>query len=365
MGNLQIPNQSELHVSGSSRRGNEAETMKTSRICLLTSAATAHWHRNTTLCFLLAGLLPCSADALDHRGSQFIPIRFFSDFQNEPGSNQSERVLTSHKITSDISFNELVISWSAELRTNEHLKIEVRAVYPSRMTKYYTMGLWAVDPAIHPRESVLHQKDGDGDVKTDTLLLKDPCDTVQIRLTCCGYPQLKLIGLSFIDSTVSPPVLTPNRAAWGKTIPVPERSQMAYPNGGGLCSPTTVSMIMSYWAKHLDRSDLDQDVPVIVKQVYDPNWEGTGNWPFNTACAGSYRGMRGYVARLSDISELEDWIAVNIPVGLSVCYNKLRGRSGPPSGHLVVCVGFTEEGDVIINDPGTSRNVRKFSLAKM
>jgi hypothetical protein len=69
--------------------------------------------------------------------------------------------------------------------------------------------------------------------------------------------------------------------------------------------------------------------------------------------------MRGYASRLSDVSELEDWIAAGLPVGLSVCYNRLRGRMGPASGHLVVCVGFTETGDVIINDPGTSKNVRK------
>jgi hypothetical protein len=69
--------------------------------------------------------------------------------------------------------------------------------------------------------------------------------------------------------------------------------------------------------------------------------------------------MRAYVARFTDVSEIEDWIAAGLPVGLSVCYNRLRGQGDEPSGHLVVCVGFTAEGDIIVNDPGTSRNVRK------
>ena len=40
-----------------------------------------------------------------------------------------------------------------------------------------------------------------------------------------------------------------------------ERSQMAYENGSVLCSPTTVSMLLSFWSKKLKRADLDRDVP--------------------------------------------------------------------------------------------------------
>jgi hypothetical protein len=69
--------------------------------------------------------------------------------------------------------------------------------------------------------------------------------------------------------------------------------------------------------------------------------------------------MRAYTTRLSDVSEVEAFIARGIPLGLSLCYNRLRGKSREPSGHLVVCVGFTKDGDVIINDPGTSQKVRK------
>jgi hypothetical protein len=104
---------------------------------------------------------------------------------------------------------------------------------------------------------------------------------------------------------------------------------------------------------------LDRDVPEIVKEIYDSKWHGAGNWPFNMAYAGAFSGMRAYVTRFSDISELEDWIATGLPVGLSVCYDRLRGKGPGPNGHFVVCVGFTKEGDVIINDPGTSKNVRK------
>ena len=62
----------------------------------------------------------------------------------------------------------------------------------------------------------------------------------------------------------------------------------------------------------------------------------------------------------TDVSELEDWIAQGIPVIASVGYELLRGQSPTrSSGHLVVCLGFTPAGDVIVNDPGTLENVRK------
>ena len=134
---------------------------------------------------------------------------------------------------------------------------------------------------------------------------------------------------------------------------------MAYPNGKVICSPTTVSMIMGYWAQKMHRSEIDRPVPEVVAAVYDTNWKGTGNWVFNTAYAGSFPGMRAYVTRMTDLAELEDWISAGLPVGLSLCYDRLRGKGSGPNGHLVVCVGFTEQGDPIINDPGMRENVRK------
>jgi Peptidase_C39 like family len=52
---------------------------------------------------------------------------------------------------------------------------------------------------------------------------------------------------------------------------------------------------------------------------------------------------------------LEDWIAAGIPVIISAPWNMLEpGRSATGSGHLTVCIGFTTDGNVVINDPGTN-----------
>jgi hypothetical protein len=135
---------------------------------------------------------------------------------------------------------------------------------------------------------------------------------------------------------------------------------MAYADGGAWCSPTTTSMLLAFWSAKLERPELNFDVPDVAHSIYDTTWKGTGNWAFNMAFAGAQSGMRACITRFNDVRELEEWIASGYPVGLSICHNRLRGRqSAGPSGHLVVCVGFDESGDVVINNPGSLHETQK------
>ena len=215
----------------------------------------------------------------------------------------------------------------------------------------------------YPRASVRDQKDADGDVRADTLALTQLARAVQIRLTLGGTntisPALKFLGISFCNTNVTPTALPPNRAAWGKILPVVERSQQSYPGGGGWCSPTSLSMALAHWGTTQHREDWNLDAPEVAAGVSDHGFKFlTGNWTFNTAFAGTLPGMRAYVTRFSDISELEEWITAGIPVIISARYDLLQdGRPDDLSGHLTVCRGFTENGDLIINDPWTDIKV--------
>ena len=323
------------------------------------------WHRNARVAVLAAmlGLATTAVvEAFDARAAQFLGFTNFSRWSKSPGPNRGEVVLLSPQIITHLDGNELVASWNIALAVDGFLRVETRAFHPDAATKFFVLGCWSADLRSPPRASVPGQRDNDGDVATDTLKLVQPCRRFQFRLTLGGgasVADLKFLGVSLLDSRARPAPLPPHRAAWGKTIAVPERSQMPFPDGEKLCSPAAVSMLLGHWASTRRRPDLDRTVPEVAAGVFDPNWPGTGNWAFNMAYAGSLPGLRACVTRLSDVSEVEDWIAQGIPVGLSVCYNRLRGKSREPSGHLVVCVGFTPDGDVIVNDPGTSRNVRK------
>ncbi|MCX6926788.1 MAG: hypothetical protein NT154_26825, partial [Verrucomicrobia bacterium] len=209
-------------------------------------AASQRWDRLTLLiaaAYLL--LTATAASAFDARGGQFIGFKSFSAFEQSPGARAGEIVLTSPTIMGLINWDELIVSWNVETPDSTYLKVEARALCSAGPTRYYTMGLWSVNTNHYPRESVLNQKDANGDVATDTLMLKLPGRGLQVRLTLGGdldqKPILKFIGLQLTDTAVRPSALPSKPAALGKTIPVPQRSQMAYTNGSVLCSPTVVS----------------------------------------------------------------------------------------------------------------------------
>lgn len=292
----------------------------------------------------------------------FLALTNFSAFTKSTVGLTNESVWTSPEIAPPIDWNELIVSWNVTPGTA--VKVEARAFYPDHATRYYTMGEWSDNTAQFPRQSVRGQGDGDGTVKQDTLVLSNTVRRVQLRLTigpASATQPIKLLGLSFCNSTVPAAALAPNRVAWGKTLEVPERRQGEYEGGGGWCSPTSLSMDLAYWSDLLHRPELNHTVPETAAAISDGVRGGTGNWPFNTAYAGQHPGVRAYVTRLEDISELEDWIAAGIPVIISVSSYLASDRtSGPDSGHLIVCVGFTDTGDVVVNDPGVSvrRNVR-------
>ncbi|MCW5942768.1 MAG: C39 family peptidase [Fimbriimonadaceae bacterium] len=256
-------------------------------------------------------------------------------------------------------FDEAVLSWNADTPEGSSLDFYASARAQGRRTKEYRMGLWTPDDR---RQSFKGEKDDDGDVDTDTLRLRHAGDRLRIRVRFGGStpPVLRRLSVCLTD-TQSPAIeREPNRAAWGTVLEVPRRSQMSYPGGNVLCSPTSVSMVLAHWASVLGRPDLDRDVPLVQQGVYDKVWMGTGNWPFNTAFAGSLPGMVGAIARFDDVRTLEEWILAGLPVVTSIAYNPLRGRPpGSNDGHLVVLVGFTAEGDPVFNDPGRSTEVRQ------
>jgi len=281
----------------------------------------------------------------------------FSDYTRTT-NNSGEMVLLSPEIKSHIPWNELIVSWNADAPAGTYLEIEAAAISDGHQSKFYTIALWSPDNQMYPRTSVRGQKDADGNVDTDTLIVNQPASAAQIRVTLGGtngaLPSLKFLGASFSNTRISPAARPPNHAAWGKIIETPEHSQHGYPGAKGWCSPTSLSMVLARWARVLDRPEMNLTVPEVAAKVYDDGFAGTGNWPFNTAFAGSFSGMRSYVTRLDDISEVEDWIAAGIPVILSARWDWLQpGRPLDKDGHLIVCIGFTENGDVVINDPAT------------
>ncbi|CAN5537206.1 peptidase C39 family protein [soil metagenome] len=253
-------------------------------------------------------------------------------------------------------FQEAIVSWNVEPADTASLRVEIRAKRTEGATKWYRIADWSLDPATSPRESLKGQKDENGNVSTDTLELKNPADALDLRFTLTKVkdgpdPILRFVSVATSLGEAKPGTGLPTGVV--RTIEVPRKCQGDYPRGGVLCSPTSLSMVLNHYGNVLHRSDLAKDVPEVQSNVWDSVYDGAGNWAFNAAYAGSFPGMRGYVARLDSVGDIERWIAAGLPVICSVSFDLLRGKplSLEESGHLVVLVGFDKEGNPIFNDP--------------
>lgn len=252
------------------------------------------------------------------------------------------------------AWKELVLSWNVGREGEGSVKVLASAETADGWTKEFVMGEWGNSPGTL-RTSLNDQGDEHGKVLTDTLVLTKPSTAVRVSVILKGGgPKVEWVGASFRNPEASLPDSESNREAWGKILEPPRLYQMDYPNGDKICSPTAVAMVLGYWAEALARPQLASDVPTVCKAVFDPGWDGTGNWSFNVAFAGSKPGLRAMVSRLVSTSELEDWIVRGWPVVCSVSNGLLRGKgvADGNDGHLVVLVGFTPAGDPVFNDPG-------------
>ena len=125
-------------------------------------------------------------------------------------------------------------------------------------------------------------------------------------------------------------------------------------------------MILGYYGKAptpseyswVARGYADPYVAQAARATYDVGWSGTGNWSFNMAYANS-RGLDAFVTRLNDLREAERFIAAGIPLAASISFGPGQLSGAPIAstpGHLVVIVGFTASGAVVVNDPAAPSN---------
>jgi hypothetical protein len=278
---------------------------------------------------------------------------------------------------------ELVSSWNADTPAGTWIQVELRATAAGdgHTTKWFVMGRWAYGDADIHRTSVGGQGDKDGYVAIDTFIPKNPMSSYQLRLTlyrAAGTtvsPRVTRIGAVVSDPVTIKPY-APSTTTMSSTVElaVPAYSQEThrgeYPqfdNGGeAWCSPTSTSMVVAYWGKGPSAADyafVTKDYPAqrdpwvdyAARYVFDYHYNGAGNWPFNTAYAAHF-GLESEVTQLHSLAEAEQFIKAGIPLVASIAFNsgKLDGFFfKSTNGHLMVIVGFTAEGNPIVNDPAS------------
>jgi len=278
--------------------------------------------------------------------------------------------LTSPVYGTTTPFDTLVPSWEAVTPSGTWVELEVRARSGDGWTPWFDMGVWASGSESVWRHSVNGQRSGAWEVLADTVRSNGLAyaDAYQYRLTLFSKqrgvsPSVWGVSVAASDSYRHGENLGAalDTGVWGWELKVPARSQMVYPQGGEIwCSPTSLSMVMAYWAGQTGDPSLDQSVPTVAAGTYDYAYQGWGNWPFNTAYASAY-GLKAAVSRFSSVEQLERWIEVGVPVVASIAWdntNAQRQLSGAPltwsDGHLLVVRGFDSSGNVIVNDPAGS-----------
>ena len=261
------------------------------------------------------------------------------------------------------AFRRLVASWDATTSPGTWIEVHARARIEQSWTRWYSLGVWASDASTIQRHSIPGQDDAAGAVDVDTLKLSQPSSTYQLEVTLFTAtpgvsPAIRAVSAVTFDPAAGG--AAPGSIGAAINLPVPARSQMLPEyrglgfGGGGeaWCSPTSVSMIMAYWADVLQRPELRHSVPTVAQGVYDYVDRKTGTWPFNVAYAVS-QGLTGSVARFDSFAALRPWLDAGVPVAISFSFapGQLRGApivSSP--GHISVVRGFTASGDVIMND---------------
>jgi hypothetical protein len=302
---------------------------------------------------------PATAPAATDAGGAYHGKSFYN------GGAYTFGEVTSPLTPAGFGITRAVPSWDADTPPGSWIELSLRARLPDgRLTKWYSAGVWAADGSTVARHSVKDQGDGDASLVTDTLVIPDgkpAADALQVKVRFMtarpdAVPSLRLAAVA-VSTAPKPPAPKPAGASagdptrWGKILDVPACTQ-SYPDGGeGWCSPTSISMIVGYWAQ--DTGPCEPRVRAAVDGVYDWVYEGHGNWPFNTAYAAT-RGLEAYVTRFRSLADAEPWIAAGVPVGISYAW-KPGTLSGAPvgssDGHLGVLVGFDGHGDPVVNDP--------------
>jgi hypothetical protein len=275
---------------------------------------------------------------------------------------------------------ELIASWQAATPRNSWVEIRVRGRAGEQTSSWDVLARWAAGDRRVRRTSVPGQGDDLADVAVDTWKVKDPAGLasyqVQVRLmrrSGATSPSPVVGTLHSVATRLPdglPSVSSPGPGA-GITLDVPRYSQMSHVGhspeygGGGeaWCSPTATSMVLGYYGRLPDpatyawvgEGHTDPWVDQAARATYDKAYEGTGNWPFNTAFAAMLT-EHAFVTRLADLRSAEPYLAAGIPLVASVSFDSGELSGAPISataGHLLVIVGFTETGDVVVNDPAS------------
>lgn len=302
--------------------------------------------------------MPSSAWEPVHRGGHYTSPRF-TEFQPAsvpaaPGTDWESPVIECD------AFERAVLSWNGAGQGRLEMRVRVGGAFSPYVPLVILDGM-------RPRSATSAEQPAAGEeaepplplLDVDTLVVRAAsgaaplADAFQIRGTGGDLTGLRSLAVTHyrLDDrhyTAAPA----DGRAWGTTLAVPQRSQGAAEDPairGIVCSPTSVAMVLEFYGCRHRTID-------VCGEAYDSGAEIYGNWPANTAAAVRLLGGGSWAAvvKMAGFDEMEREIAAGHPVIIGHQWQEGELTNAPiprSNGHLIVCVGFTEEGDVVVNDP--------------
>ncbi|WP_298815666.1 C39 family peptidase [Chloroflexus sp.] len=267
----------------------------------------------------------------------------------------------------------IIPSWAADTPPDSWIEVNVRAQQNGIWSNWYRLAAWDADGSR--RASFDRQRDDCGFVATDTVKLTAPAQAVQARVLLCGRPGADMPSVTdlflCVTTTASPAIAAEPPALSAIDLPL-LLCQYDYPGGEGWCSPTAVHMVLAYWhAQLLDPrlapfADPATLPDLTVAGIFDPGWDGTGNWSFNTAFAARF-GLRAYVTRFDTLEQIGRWTAAGVPVIISLAWEPGQIDDAPrrTDGHLTIVRGFSHTHALIAEPAGRDRLLRAYPQAQL
>lgn len=247
--------------------------------------------------------------------------------------------------------NNVVPSWNVDMPTGTGIRIEVRAVNGGSSTAWYELARQGTTSLGSNRT----EEDGYGYIDWDTLATYSNWPRIEYRVTLFTNtigvtPTLRLMSLCYADDNYYigyTPLPNPGVTT---SLAVPWRSQYwSTLDPDEICGPTSMAMAMAYNGCNLPTE-------TVAAETYDSHNGAYGNWPFIAQEAAKY-GFKSYYSRSNGQQPLRDFFAAGVPVEIGMAYDAGELTNSPipsTSGHLVMCVGVTANGDYICTDSAGS-----------
>ena len=277
----------------------------------------------------------------------------------QDGWDADHAVWTSPTVDAGFRADEAIISWN--------LPADVTASWQVRPgDQWLDLAIWDAKPGSSSRRTSYSASHGPFRVNVDTIIgsmsklevratFSRPISTDEIRVW------VNFSGPAFTAPLPDKPAVGDNLvgiAAQVKPLSQRELAHRTDLGGGGnaWCAATSLTMVCLAYGVDIPTDSPepqgDPRVAWVASRVWDSSYDGTGNWVFNAALAGTF-GLSARVVRLRSLDDMATFTSAGTPLICSLRFHKdeMPGADYSTAGHLLVVLGLTPNGDVRVADP--------------